>query len=227
MPCPQMFMSSQIETRALDGNDTEAPLLAQNGVKEKNLLCVVCETKDGAPLAQMWEWGRSGFTPCFSVLGAGCVENLQQPAPALAALSMTTRCQRQYSLGFIPAAASWRSPLELLVQDTLMAKPSPEIQTHNSMEAGGQAGGRAAVAPHDQTQFLSHFISPLPVAGCCLATLHPCILAPPLLCSRAAPLQPLLCPRLGDSHAHTCSQQPASRDIISPSVPGSRWEPGR
>lgn len=125
-------------------------------------------------------------------LGTGCVENLQQPAPApaLAALSMPTSWQRKFP-GVLQAVTSWRSQQELMVQDTLVAKPSCEIQTHNSMQAGGKTDGRAAVAPHDQTQSISHFypiLTPPSVVGCCLATLHPCSTAAlRCCCSPAAP----------------------------------------
>lgn len=65
------------------------------------------------------------------VPGAGCVENLQQPAPALAALS-NNKLAKEIFPGVLPAVPSWRSPLELVVQDTLVAKNSHAIQTHSS-----------------------------------------------------------------------------------------------
>lgn len=154
-------------------------------MKEKNLPRVVC-------LSQRMEhpWHRCANGSDLVLL---CVENLQQPAPAPApaALSMTTGWQRKYLLGLSllqpPGGADWSSWCRTHLWPNPLLKSRPTTQ----WKQRGKAGGRAAVAPHDQTQFLSHFNSPLPWQGCCLATLHPSSTsALQSCCSPAAPPVP-------------------------------------
>lgn len=92
-------------------------------------------------------WGRLSGEPTAACSCSCCIIH-------------DNKLAKEIFLTALPAATSWRSRPELVVQDTLVAKPSHEIHTHNSMEAGGKADGRATVAPHEQTQSISHFNSP-------------------------------------------------------------------
>lgn len=101
------------------------------------------------------------------------------------------------------------------MQETLVAEPSHKIHSHNSMEAGRKADGRATVAPQEQMQFISvsflHFNTPACgklLLGNPASLLHHCSAV--LL----FPLAPSLAPGLGKAML-TCAPRNLQAEILA------------